>query len=121
MCSSDLLHAIVSAVMDGIAQPRLLVKGAASPHDYAMRPSDAAALNDADLIVWIGEVFETFLAKPLEALAGNAEVVTLIELAGADGDPHIWLDPADRKSTRLNSSHKPSSYAVYCLKKKKMP
>jgi zinc transport system substrate-binding protein len=88
------LHAIVSAVMDGIAQPRLLVKGAASPHDYAMRPSDAAALNDADLIVWIGEVFETFLAKPLEALAGNAEVVTLIELAGADGDPHIWLDPA---------------------------
>ena len=24
----------------------------------------------------------------------------------------------DRKSTRLNSSHKPSSYAVFCLKKK---
>ena len=26
---------------------------------------------------------------------------------------------ADRKSTRLNSSHKPISYAVFCLKKKK--
>ena len=25
----------------------------------------------------------------------------------------------DRKSTRLNSSHKPTSYAVFCLKKKK--
>ena len=25
----------------------------------------------------------------------------------------------DRKSTRLNSSHKPISYAVFCLKKKK--
>src|SRR2546427_7570175 len=32
------------------------------------------------------------------------------------------LVPAiDRKSTRLNSSHSQISYAVFCLKKKKMP
>src|SRR2546430_7559675 len=30
-------------------------------------------------------------------------------------------DPADRKSTRLNSSHSQISYAVFCLKKKKTP
>src|SRR5438094_3214609 len=29
----------------------------------------------------------------------------------------LW--PADRKSTRLNSSHRTISYAVFCLKKKK--
>src|SRR2546427_7839478 len=29
--------------------------------------------------------------------------------------------PADRKSTRLNSSHSQISYAVFCLKKKKKP
>src|SRR5437868_14098748 len=29
------------------------------------------------------------------------------------------LDPEDRKSTRLNSSHVSISYAVFCLKKKK--
>lgn len=91
------LHAIVAAVMAGVAPPRLLVKGGASPHDYVMRPSDAAALSDADLIVWVGETFELFLAKPLEALAGDAEVVTLMTLAGADGDPHIWLDPANAR------------------------
>ena len=28
------------------------------------------------------------------------------------------VDDKDRKSTRLNSSHKPISYAVFCLKKK---
>ena len=28
------------------------------------------------------------------------------------------IDAEDRKSTRLNSSHKPISYAVFCLKKK---
>src|SRR5207248_3717970 len=29
------------------------------------------------------------------------------------------LQPVDRKSTRLNSSHRTISYAVFCLKKKK--
>src|SRR2546430_17276160 len=32
-----------------------------------------------------------------------------------------WADdPGDRKSTRLNSSHSQISYAVFCLKKKKI-
>src|SRR5207245_6736357 len=35
-----------------------------------------------------------------------------------DGDP--WQAAADRKSTRLNSSHGSISYAVFCLKKKKI-
>ena len=33
-------------------------------------------------------------------------------------DPGFIVDKKDRKSTRLNSSHKPISYAVFCLKKK---
>src|SRR3712207_8195817 len=37
------------------------------------------------------------------------------EAAGAEADEH----GADRKSTRLNSSHANISYAVFCLKKKK--
>src|SRR3712207_8986554 len=46
-------------------------------------------------------------------------------LAGADAEQmermraHITAQCADRKSTRLNSSHANISYAVFCLKKKK--
>lgn len=87
------LHAIVAAVMEGGDPPRLLVKGSASPHDYALRPSDAAALNDADLVIWIGDSFELFLTRPLAALADDARVVTLADLIGKDENPHIWLDP----------------------------
>ncbi len=87
------LHAIVAAVMKGGAPPRLLVKGGASPHDYALRQSDSAALNDDDLVVWVGEAFELFLTKPLEALAEKARVVTLEEFVGNGENPHIWLDP----------------------------
>src|SRR2546427_2459507 len=41
-----------------------------------------------------------------------------------DVGPLLRVDtcsPADRKSTRLNSSHSQISYAVFCLKKKKKP
>src|SRR5437870_11472106 len=38
----------------------------------------------------------------------------------AGGGPHQANDCIDRKSTRLNSSHVAISYAVFCLKKKKM-
>mgnify|MGYP000954369163 CR=1 FL=1 len=34
-----------------------------------------------------------------------------------DGDTAAFGELADRKSTRLNSSHLGSSYAVFCLKK----
>src|SRR3712207_9475614 len=39
---------------------------------------------------------------------------------GASAEPHFWQSRSDRKSTRLNSSHANISYAVFCLKKKKV-
>src|SRR5690625_5907770 len=45
-------------------------------------------------------------------------------LLSADADAVVgaeWGKPTDRKSTRLNSSHVASSYAVFCLKKKTGP
>ena len=87
-------HSIIAAVMDGIGTPSLIVKGAASPHDYALRPSDAAMLSRADVVFWVGEDLELFLAKPLAALAEEAQVISLSDLLSNDGqDPHIWLDP----------------------------
>ena len=100
------IHSIVAAVMAGVAAPWLVVGGSASPHDYALRPSDAMALSRADLVFWVGKDFELFLAKPIAALAGEARVVTLMDIdgltrlalgAGGAFDPHIWLDPANAR------------------------
>ena len=103
------VHALVAGVMQGIAVPRLLVEGAASPHAYSLRPSEALALSRADVVFWIGPNLEMFLAKPLAALAGRARVVSLAEVAGMaiaeprDGgggaDAHLWLDPANARRT----------------------
>lgn len=76
------VHSLVAGVMAGVGEPRLLITGAASPHTYSLRPSDARALAAADLVFWIGDDLETFLEKPLASLAGGAEVVTLSQVAG---------------------------------------
>lgn len=76
------VHALVAAVMQGVGEPTLIVRGAASPHTYALKPSDARALADADLVFWIGPELEGFLAKPLKATATKATAVELMEAPG---------------------------------------
>ena len=76
------VHALVAGVMGEAGMPRLIVDGVASPHTYQMRPSDAAALRNADLVVWVGETMETFLARPIASLGTDAEVVTLQHATG---------------------------------------
>lgn len=76
------VHSLVSAVMAGVGEPTLIVKGSASPHTYALRPSDAGALESADIVFWTGHGMELFLAEALETLAGDATVVELAEAPG---------------------------------------
>jgi zinc transport system substrate-binding protein len=76
------VHALVAAVMDGAGVPHLLIDGAASPHTYAMRPSDARRLSGADVIVRVSETLELFLVKPLATSGRRARVVTLDRIPG---------------------------------------
>lgn len=113
------LHSLVAAVMDGVGAPLLLVRTSADPHSYTLKPSEAQALSTAQLVVWAGSGVETFLEKPVAALAGKARVLRLDrekslkllksregglwegeEEAGHDHghahgeiDGHVWLDP----------------------------
>jgi zinc transport system substrate-binding protein len=76
------LHSLVAGVMAGVGSPELLVKGAASPHTYAMKPSDAKALNDADLFFRMSESIEPFTIRVARALPKHVTVVTLQDAPG---------------------------------------
>ena len=76
------VHSLVAAVMAGVGEPTLIVKGAASPHTYALKPSDAGALESADIVFWTGHGMELFLGDALETLAGKATVVELADSPG---------------------------------------
>jgi zinc transport system substrate-binding protein len=116
------LHGIVASLTQGITTPHLLLAPGASPHSFTLRPSDARALNRADLIVWVGPALENFLMRPLRGLTGKTRLMTLSEIKGikklpARGtdhkghnhaahnytasrgiDPHLWLSPDNAKA-----------------------
>lgn len=75
------VHALVARVMQGAGTPDMIVRPGASPHGYAMRPSEAAALEKADLVFWMGEGLTPWLEGAIESLAGTAHVVELLGAA----------------------------------------
>jgi zinc transport system substrate-binding protein len=73
------IHSLVASVMEGVGVPALIVDGSNSPHTYTMKPSDAVALEKAQVVFWVGHELESFLEKPLETLAQKATKVALID------------------------------------------
>ena len=76
------VHSLVSAIMAGVGEPHLIIRGASSPHIFSMRPSDAEALEDADVIFLVDERKETALAGPIANLGDRALVVRLSGVPG---------------------------------------
>ena len=76
------IHSLASYLMDGVAKPDLIVDGYASPHGFAMKPSHAKMLQNADIVFWVGEDLENFLEKPLDSIASKAEKIELMQVKG---------------------------------------
>lgn len=76
------IHALVAAVMGDVGTPHLIVKGGASPHTASLRPSDAAALEAADVVIWVGPELERFLTGSIDTLGRAAIDLRLGTLDG---------------------------------------
>ncbi|KKI42425.1 zinc ABC transporter substrate-binding protein ZnuA [Hafnia alvei] len=86
---------IASAIADGVTTTEILLPDGASPHDYALKPSDIKRLREADLVVWVGPEMEAFLTKPVQQLENNKNLmltglpaVHSLLMAGDDDDDH---------------------------------
>jgi zinc transport system substrate-binding protein len=103
------VHALVAQVMGDLGQPELLLAQGADEHDFQLRPSQARAVADADLVVWIGPDLTPWLASALETRTEDQTELALLRAPGtllrdyaggpvqdpdaAGTDPHAWLDP----------------------------
>lgn len=111
------VQSLVDRVMVGVGTADVLLPPGASPHDFALRPSDAARLAQAQLVIWVGPGLTPWLKDPLDALSGQVPRLTLLDAPGWDrlplrtdpafateetppapeamglSDPHAWLDP----------------------------
>ncbi len=95
------LHSLVAAIMEGVGEPYLLLNGSQSVHHLTLKPSQAKAIHNADLLIWIGPAFENYLKRvvqysdvPSLMLMGVDKMMLLpLQEEAAAFDGHIWLDP----------------------------
>ena len=103
------LQLIAAAVQDGVGTPEVLLPPGASPHNYALRPSDVRRVREVDLFYWIGPDLESFLPRVLQGR--TLPVVTVQSLPelrlrhfAADSQSHEAADPAEH-----DHDHSPGS------------
>jgi len=101
------LQLIAAAVQDGVAVPEVLLPPGASPHNFALRPSDVRRVQSVDLLYWIGPDMETFLPRVLKNR--TATTVAVQDLPGMqlrrfaeDSHSHVDEDEHDH-------DHRPGS------------
>ncbi|GED23844.1 zinc ABC transporter substrate-binding protein [Halomonas halmophila] len=76
------LHSLVDRVMGDLGSPELVIQPGASPHGYSMRPSEASALERADVVFWVGEALAPWLGESIDSLAADADSVPLLDVEG---------------------------------------
>lgn len=102
------LQLIAAAVQDGVAIPEVLLPPGASPHNYALRPSDVRKVQSVDLLYWIGPDMEGFLPRVLNGR--SLPSVAVQDLPGLKlrrfaEDSHSHAEEADEH----DHDHRPGS------------
>lgn len=116
------IHSIVTSLMEGVSRPQLLLESSDSAHTFHLKPSQLKLLSNADLVITIGDGFETGLKKTLGNIKVGSHVITS-EIDGlhlyhfrnadtnkmdkdekekdkhTDNDLHLWLDIDNMKKT----------------------
>lgn len=77
------IHALVSGVTQGVTEPELLVQKNVSPHTYALKPSDAKKIQEADIVFFVSRDLEIFLTRAIKSnYKAKATVVELQRVPG---------------------------------------
>lgn len=101
------IQMIVTELTQGVSEPDVLMNSNASPHDYALKPSDVKKVHNADMLIWFGPDLEAFLTK---VIGSKENVIKISDIPGIElrefgheehdaheghdhgsHDPHFWL------------------------------
>jgi zinc transport system substrate-binding protein len=76
------VQSLVAQVAGDLAETGFVMQPGASPHGYAMRPSEARVLQSADVVIWIGPEQSPWLDRAIASLAPTARALALIDSPG---------------------------------------
>ncbi|MFA0194003.1 zinc ABC transporter substrate-binding protein ZnuA [Vibrio artabrorum] len=101
------IQMIVTELTQSVSEPEVLMNSNASPHDYALKPSDVKKVHSADMVIWFGPDLEAFLTKVIGSKENVIQIssipgIALREFGHQDHDaheghhhgshdPHFWL------------------------------
>lgn len=98
VASTNVWGDIVSRIAGpGVTVRPILSDPAADPHSYESTPADAAAITDADLVVYNGGGYDEWVNRILDTdPAVRAKGIEAFALRGdqTDDNEHVWFDPA---------------------------
>ena len=73
-----------------------LTPAGVEPHDLELSPAQVDRINDADLVLYLGQGFQPALERAAGRTKGRAvDLLAPLPLTkeGDEADPHVWLDP----------------------------
>ncbi len=73
---------LVGMVMGDLGQPDMLLPQGGDPHEYQLRPQQAASLAKADLLIWIGPELTPWLARARQNMNGGGQSLALMDSEG---------------------------------------
>ncbi len=73
---------------------RNLTPPGAEPHDLELTASQVAAIQDAEVVLVLGDGFQPAVEEAAAGRRGTVELLSVLGLSsGERADPHVWLDP----------------------------
>jgi zinc transport system substrate-binding protein len=127
------IYSLVSQVMGGSENITLLLDSGSSPHDFALKPSQAKALQDSDLVIFIGLALTPWMEKPLTTLANSSKKIALLDApetvqyemresnvfdddhhdhAHDHSDPHAWMDTRNAQAWLIHIAKQLAAFDV---------
>jgi zinc transport system substrate-binding protein len=68
--------------MEGVGTPDLLIEANSSAHTHQLKPTEALKLNTAEIIIWVGPIYETAIQNSIDAVRKSVQLITVSDLQG---------------------------------------
>ncbi|MCF6443730.1 zinc ABC transporter substrate-binding protein [Nereida sp. MMG025] len=76
------VHSIVSAIMEGVGTPDIIVDRQTSVHNMQLKPSQMRGLQETDLLIWVGPTLSPWMEKPVASAVGEGKSMVLADVEG---------------------------------------
>lgn len=76
------IHSLISFLMQGIKEPQVIVDGFLSEHEYYLKPSDIRKLEQAQLVIWVGNTIDPFMYSYVKNARHTQIIIKVQDIPG---------------------------------------